>query len=122
MNIEQILTAQRSYFQSGVTLPVCFRIEMLKKLRAAIQKYETEIAQALKADLGKSEYESYMCEVGLVVTGGRKENAALLELGGKSPCMVDSTAKIKLAAKRIICLRKIRSWLRKLRPVLPSAA
>lgn len=69
-----------------------------------------------------------------VVTGGRAENAALLdnkfdyifftgsvavgkevmrraserlipvtlELGGKSPCIVDSTAKIKLAAKRIV--------------------
>ena len=69
-----------------------------------------------------------------VITGGRKENAALLEqkfdlvfftgsqnvgkevlrhtaehltpaileLGGKSPCIVDSSAKIKLAAKRIV--------------------
>lgn len=27
---------------------------------------------------------------------------AVLELGGKSPCIVDSTAKIKLAAKRIV--------------------
>ena len=25
-----------------------------------------------------------------------------LELGGKSPCIVDSTAKVKLAAKRIV--------------------
>lgn len=69
-----------------------------------------------------------------VITGGREENAALLdkkfdfifftgssavgktvlekaskhltpavlELGGKSPCIVDETAKIKLAAKRIV--------------------
>ena len=27
---------------------------------------------------------------------------AVLELGGKSPCIVDQTAKLKLAAKRIV--------------------
>lgn len=232
MNIDQILESQRKYFQSGATLPVSFRIEMLKKLKNTVRKYETEIGSALKADLGKSDYESYMCETGLVlselsymirhtrrfaaehrmhtplaqfasrsykklspygntlimspwnypflltidpladaiaagntaivkpsayspatseiigqiisecfppeyiavVTGGRKENASLLEkkfdfvfftgsqnvgkevlrhtaetltpavleLGGKSPCIVDSTAKLKLAAKRIV--------------------
>ena len=232
MKIEEILESQRKYFQSGATLPVSFRIEMLKKLRSAVQKYEAEICQALTTDLGKSDYEGFMCEVGLVlselsymirhtrkfaakhrvytplaqfaassyqlscpygntlimspwnypflltidpladaiaagntaivkpsayssatselikkiieecfppeyvavVTGGRKENAclleqkfdfvfftgsqnvgrevlrhtaetltpAVLELGGKSPCIVDETAKLKLAAKRIV--------------------
>ena len=231
-NFDELLKAQRVYFQSGATLPVSFRIEMLKKLREAVRKHQTEIAAALKADLGKSEFESYMCETGMalseigylikhvkkfakpkrvktplaqfrsksykmpspygntlimspwnypflltidpiadaiaagntaivkpsayspetskliekmiaelfppeyiaVVTGGRKENAALLEqkfdfvfftgsqsvgkevlrhtaehltpavleLGGKSPCIVDGSAKIKLAAKRIV--------------------
>ncbi|MBQ8895094.1 MAG: aldehyde dehydrogenase [Clostridia bacterium] len=232
MNIDEILASQRKYFQSGATLPVKFRIEMLKKLRDAVKKYEKEIGEALTADLGKSDFEGFMCETGLVlteltymirhtrrfaakrrvptplpqfasasyqkpspygntlimspwnypflltidpladaiaagntaivkpsayspatseiirriitecfppefvavVTGGRKENAALLEkkfdfvfftgsqnvgkevlrhtaehltpavleLGGKSPCIVDSTAKLKLAAKRIV--------------------
>lgn len=232
LDIDQTLALQQTYFRSGATLPVRFRVDMLKKLRGAIQKYEKEIAEALDQDLGKSEYESYMCEIGLVlseasymirrarkfakkrrvptplaqfasssyqkpsprgntlimspwnypflltmdplidaiaagntaivkpsayspatseimakiigecfepcfvavVTGGRKENAALLEkkfdfifftgstnvgkevlrhaaeyltpavleLGGKSPCIVDSTAKIKLAARRIV--------------------
>lgn len=230
--IDALLESQRNYFRSGATLPVDCRIEMLKKLYAAIKKYEPEIAQALRADLGKSDYESFMCEIGMVlseisymirhtrrfaaehtvytplaqfasrsykkpspygnvlimspwnypflltidpladaiaagntaivkpsayspatseiiakivgecfepeyvavVTGGREENAALLEkkfdlvfftgsqgvgrevlrhtaetltpavleLGGKSPCIVDSTAKLKLAAKRIV--------------------
>ena len=231
-NIDDILEAQRKYFASGATLPVRFRIEMLKKLYGAVKKYETEIEEALTADLGKSSFEGFMCEVGLVlseisymikhtkrfaknhrvhtplaqfasssykkpspygntlimspwnypflltldpladaiaagntaivkpsayspatseiiakmigecfpkeyvavITGGRKENAALLEkkfdlvfftgsqnvgkevlrhtaetltpavleLGGKSPCIVDSTAKLALAAKRIV--------------------
>lgn len=232
MNIDEILESQRKYFRSSATLPVKFRIEMLKKLYSTVKKYETEIGLALTKDLGKSEFEGFMCETGLVlteisymirhtrkfasehrvhtplaqfasrsykkpspygnvlimspwnypflltidpladaiaagntaivkpsayspatsaiiakiigecfppeyvavVTGGRKENAALLEkkfdfvfftgsqnvgkevlrhtaetltpavleLGGKSPCIVDSTAKLKLAVKRIV--------------------
>ena len=230
--IAGVLAAQRNYFNSGVTLPVSFRIAMLKKLYKAVQEQKDAILAALTSDLGKSDYEGFMCEVGLslteisymishvkkfakekvvktplaqfasrsykkpvpygnvlimspwnypflltieplanaiaagntvivkpsayspatsalvvkiieetfspeyiaVVTGGRQENAALLqqkfdmifftgsqavgkevlraaaehltpavlELGGKSPCIVDETAKIKLAAKRIV--------------------
>ena len=230
--IDTILENQRRYFASGATLSVGFRIKMLKKLYNAVKKYEKEIGEALTADLGKSAFEGFMCETGLVlteisymikhtrkfarehrvrtplaqfasrsykkpspygnvlimspwnypflltidpladaiaagntavvkpsayspatsrviekmlsecfppeyvavVTGGRKENASLLEkkfdfvfftgsqtvgrevlrhtaetltpavleLGGKSPCIVDSTAKLKLAAKRIV--------------------
>ena len=232
MNIHEIVEAQRKFFSTGATLPVSFRVEMLKKLRDAVDRYEDGITKALAADLGKSGYESFMCEVGLVrseisymirhagrlsrehivwtplaqfasrsfqkpspygntlimspwnypvlltldpladaiaagntavvkpsayapatsallaeligscfpaeyvavVTGGRQENAALLEekfdfvfftgsqavgkevlrhtaehltpavleLGGKSPCIVDETAKIPLAARRIV--------------------
>lgn len=230
--IEQVLESQRRYFNTGATLPVAFRKAQLKKLYEAVQKHRDEILAALFSDLGKSDYEAFMCEVGLalteisymikkvksfakervvktplaqfasksyekpvpygnvlimspwnypflltieplanalaagntviikpsayspatsklvaslieeifppeqvaVVTGGRQENAtllkqkfdmifftgsqdvgkevlrcaaehltpAVLELGGKSPCIVDETAKIKLAAKRIV--------------------
>ncbi|MBD5133480.1 MAG: aldehyde dehydrogenase, partial [Clostridiales bacterium] len=41
-------------------------MEMLKRLRDAVDRYESEIAKALAADLGKSGYESFMCEIGLV--------------------------------------------------------
>ena len=231
-DIENIVKKQRAYFNSGKTLPVEQRIASLKRLRSYIRRYEDEIGEALKEDLGKSSIEGYFCETGLVlseltyminhvrryarehtvhspitqfvsrsyvkpspygctlimspwnypflltmdplvdaiaagntavvkpsayspassrvieklisecfrpeyvkvVTGGREENAALLdqkfdlifftgsqtvgkevlrhaaerltpavlELGGKSPCIVDSSAKIKLAAKRIV--------------------
>lgn len=230
--INQIIEKQRAFYRTGKTIPVEFRIKMMKKLKAAILRREEEIHAALKADLGKSNMESYMCETGMaleeltymiahtrkytrnkrvatplaqfaaksfkspipygtvlimspwnypllltigplidamaagntavikpsayavetsqvlkrlisenfppeylyVVTGGREENKALLEehfdyifftggktvgrevmrqasrhltpvtleLGGKSPCIVDSTAKVKLAAKRIV--------------------
>ena len=232
IEIQNILEKQHKFFQTGQTLPVNYRIEQLKKLKDSIIRHEPDLNLALKADLGKSETESYMCEVGLtlselswmlkhikkltkekwvptplaqfaaksfrspspygtvlimspwnypvlltleplidalaagntavvkpsayapatsrvmqeiieecfseeyvaVVTGGRAENQALLnqcfdkifftggktvgrevlrhaaeyltpvtlELGGKSPCIVDSTAKIPLAARRIV--------------------
>ncbi len=230
--INEIIAKQRSFFESGATLPVKFRKAQLKKLYAAIKANEEAIYAALKEDLGKGRQEAFMCEIGLslseisymirhtarfsksktvysplpqfpshsyvkpvprgctlimspwnypflltidpiadaisagntvvvkpsaysprtsevikkiisecfspeyvaVVTGGRAENAALLdgnfdfvfftgsqsvgrevlrhtaenltpavlELGGKSPCIVDASANIKLAAKRIV--------------------
>lgn len=66
--IKSILDKQRAYYRSGVTIPVKFRIEQLKKLYAAVQKYRDEINDALTADLGKSHYEGFMCESGLVLT------------------------------------------------------
>lgn len=227
-----ILEEQRKFFLSGETLPIKFRKQMLKKLYASVVFHKEEILSALTSDLGKSDFEGFMCEVGLslteisymiknvkkfakektvitplaqfasrsykkpcpygntlimspwnypfllsieplanaiaagntailkpsayspatsniiekilsecfekkfvaVVTGGRQENSALLEqkfdfvfftgnqavgkevlrhtaenltpaileLGGKSPCIIDSSAKIRLAAKRIV--------------------
>lgn len=68
MHIEEILERQRRFFASGATLPVSFRVGALKKLHASVQSHEAEIARALRQDLGKSEYESFMCETGLVLT------------------------------------------------------
>ena len=68
MNLDALLTRQRAHFQSGATLPVAFRIEMLKKLYTAVKQYEPQISQALTQDLGKSDFEGFMCESGLVLT------------------------------------------------------
>ncbi len=66
MNIHEIVEKQRRFFHTGTTLPVSFRREMLQKLLDAVNRYEAEIGAALAADLGKSGYESFMCETGLV--------------------------------------------------------
>lgn len=66
--IRSLLEKQRAYFKSGVTVPVKFRIGQLKKLYAVVKKYEDEICDALTADLGKSRYEGFMCEVGMVLS------------------------------------------------------
>ncbi len=94
---------------------------------SAYSPYTSEIVRKIVKEVFPEEYVA-------VVTGGREENKALLEmkfdyifftgssnvgkevlrkaaenltpvsleLGGKSPCIVDETAKLKLAAKRIV--------------------
>ena len=64
--IQDLLTRQRKYFQTGATLPVSTRLAALKRLYAAITANEKEIHLALQKDLGKSNFESYMCETGMV--------------------------------------------------------
>ena len=66
--IQALLEKQRKYYRSGATIPVGFRIEQLKKLYNSVKKHQTEINDALKSDLGKSHYEGFMCESGLVLT------------------------------------------------------
>lgn len=66
--IKQLVEKQRSYFYSGATLDIDRRSAALKKLRICIRKYESEIETAIRKDLGKSRFESYMCETGLVLS------------------------------------------------------
>lgn len=66
--IQRILEAQRTFFKSGATISVEFRIQQLRKLYNTIKAHESDIHAALTADLGKSNYESFMCESGLALT------------------------------------------------------
>lgn len=66
--ISSLVSRQRRFFESHATLPVSFRIEALKRLQKAILENEKRIAEAICADLGKSAFESYMCETGLALS------------------------------------------------------
>lgn len=66
--INVLLDRQRKFYKTGATIPVDFRITQLKKLYNTVKKYQAEINEALKADLGKSAYEGFMCETGLVLS------------------------------------------------------
>lgn len=57
---------QSDFFYSGITQEVDFRKNALKKLQGAVQKYESRIIEGLRKDLGKSDFESYAAEIGLV--------------------------------------------------------
>lgn len=66
--ISALVSAQRNYFNTHATLPVEFRIGALKRLKQALTDNESRIADALKADLGKSATEGYMCELGMTLS------------------------------------------------------
>lgn len=68
IEIEGLVERQRAFFFSGRTLSVEYRIQALKSLKQVILENEDKISAALKKDLGKSHTESYMCEIGLVLS------------------------------------------------------
>lgn len=66
--IKQTIDMQKTFFLSGKTRSIDHRIRALKKLKSCINNYEDDIADAIYKDLGKSHFESYMCEIGLVLS------------------------------------------------------
>ena len=66
-DISSAIYKQREYFRSGATLAVDYRINALKRLKVAIQANEEQIFDALKKDLNKAPYETYMTEVGIIL-------------------------------------------------------
>lgn len=64
--IKNIFSDQRKFFDSGKSNDIDVRIKQLKTLKKVIKENEKEILQALKDDLGKSNFEAYATEIGLV--------------------------------------------------------
>lgn len=62
--IESVYLQQRLLSNRRVIADVSQRIAMLRSLRESIQFYENELLQALLLDLGKSNYESFLTEIG----------------------------------------------------------
>lgn len=67
-DIDEVMARQRAFFATGKTVDVDYRVAALKRLQRAIHDHEAEIKFALRQDLGKSFFESYMCEVGLTLS------------------------------------------------------
>lgn len=65
--IQGIVVKQRKFFRSGVTLDVKWRVQQLKKLKAAVIAHEEELEKALYEDLGRSKTEAYLCDIGPVI-------------------------------------------------------
>ena len=66
--IKAIVAAQRRFFRTGETLPVSWRIQQLKRLKQAVLDHQQELVAALCADLGRSEMEAYLCDIGPIIT------------------------------------------------------
>ena len=61
--IKGIVEEQKRFFRSGKTLDVSWRKEQLKKLKAAVLKFEPKLVEALSADLGRCEAEATFCDI-----------------------------------------------------------
>lgn len=67
MSVANIADVLRSGIHGKGYLPVTTRKEKLQKLKQVIQKKEVLISSALKKDLGKSDFESYLTETGFIL-------------------------------------------------------
>lgn len=65
--VNKILNKHKKYFDMGKTRNIEFRLLQLDKLKKSIIKYENEIVDALNKDLGKSSFEAYTTEVGILL-------------------------------------------------------
>ncbi|HSF75409.1 MAG TPA: aldehyde dehydrogenase family protein, partial [Microcoleus sp.] len=60
ISVRDIIQQQRQFFATGKTKEVDFRLEQLKKLKSAIELNQSRIVDAVKADLGRPEFEAYL--------------------------------------------------------------
>ncbi len=67
MSYKDVFNKQRNYFNTNVTKEVSFRINVLNSLKEVIINNEELIYQALKEDLNKSSFESFITEIGFII-------------------------------------------------------
>ena len=67
MDIQELVRAQRAYFDTGATRPYAFRLLQLKKLQQALRDNEQLLERAMMQDFRKAPMEVYMCETGMVL-------------------------------------------------------
>lgn len=65
--IQSIIKEQELFFRSGRTQDVGFRLDVLRKMKKVIGKYDAELMEAFRQDLGKHPFEAYASEHGLAL-------------------------------------------------------
>ncbi len=66
MNVSELISAQKAYFNDNETKPLKFRLRALAKLKSVLKKNEQALYDAIYEDFGKSEYETYETELSLI--------------------------------------------------------
>ena len=98
--IKGIINAQREYFASNITLDYGFRKEQLKRLQAALVKWEKPLLDALWSDLHKSAEEAILTELS-IVSGEVKNHLSHLRRWMKSR-KVSAPLKMMPSRSRIV--------------------
>ncbi|MGD8470646.1 MAG: aldehyde dehydrogenase family protein, partial [Desulfobacteraceae bacterium] len=99
--VRDILTAQKQFFKSGRTQDLDYRLENLSRLKNGIIQNESAVLEALKKDLSKAPYESYMTEVGVVLDEIRLAQRRLKSWA--RPRRVKTPFHLWFASSRIYC-------------------
>ena len=68
MNVQNIVKNQKKFLEELKRKDIQYRIEKLMELKNVIKENEDEIAKALYKDLNKDKVESYMVEMGMVLS------------------------------------------------------
>ena len=66
-DIQGIVEKQRTFFRTGTTLDVKWRLKQLRTLRDAVIAHEKDFEESLHKDLGRSATEAYLCDIGPIV-------------------------------------------------------
>src|SRR5688572_11696527 len=93
------LQAMRQYFDSGATRTYAFRKAQLQKLKSVILQHEQDIYDALHTDLKKTPEESWVTELGFVVS---ELNSAIKKLRGWMQPERTSTNLVNLPSKSYV--------------------
>jgi aldehyde dehydrogenase (NAD+) len=62
VDVKSLIDRQRAFFRAGKTRSIHFRLQQLRALREAIERYEDQLLAALQADLGRPPYEGFFTE------------------------------------------------------------
>lgn len=63
---QDLVIRQREFYRTGATRRESFRRDALHRLKAAMKEYEADINAAMKQDLNKTAFETYLSEIGTV--------------------------------------------------------
>ncbi len=66
MLYSDVVNAQRDFYQSGQTKDIHFTLSQLTKLKQVLKANEARLYEAINADFGKSIFETYTTELGLI--------------------------------------------------------
>ena len=93
--IKNIITAQREYFATNETLAYEFRREQLKKLQAALKKWEKPLCDALWNDLHKSSQEAILTELSIVANNETFDKQSISDI--ERTMNINATAPMVIA-------------------------
>ena len=67
-NISELKTRQNAFFEAGGTADVGQRVDKLKQLKQLVESREKQIAEALRRDFQKPEFETYITETSFILS------------------------------------------------------